>query len=143
MLCGNCGAHLADNADYCPRCGTVFERFEAAQTPQRTAPGGAPPRTAVPGIRPVVSMGKYFLWWTVALFSNAELVCCILSIVFAFGTAKPDRANFFRAVLLFKLIVLLLGVAVVIVLVLSGFSFTSVLNSFDFGFLEDLIENLM
>ena len=142
MICGNCGAHLADNAEYCPRCGTVFQPVPAPQTPTRTAPGGAPPRTVAAVSRPV-SMGKYFLWWTVALFSNAELVCCVLSFVFAFSSNNRNRANFFRAVLLFKLIVLLAGVAAVIVLVLCGFSFTALLNSFDFSLLENLIDSIM
>ena len=142
MICRNCGTHLPDNADYCPNCGTVYQHVPTAQTPRRTAPGGAPPRTGSSVSRPV-PMGKYFLWWTVALFSNAEIVCCVLSFVFAFSSSNQNRANFFRAVLLFKLIVLLLGIAAVIVLVLSGFSFTSLLNSFDFSFLEDFIESFM
>ena len=142
MICGNCGAHLPENADYCPNCGSV-RRESPAEPPLRSgAPGGAPPKNRPPALR-TVSMGSYFLWWTVALFSNAEIVCCVLSLVFAFSSSNRNRANFFRAVLLFKLILLLAGGIAVLVLVLSGFSFTALLNRFDFSFIEEIINAIL
>ena len=139
MICGNCGAHLPENADYCPHCGTVLQPVSREAGPGY-APG-APKKRAAPTYRPI-PMGTYLLWWTIALFSNAEIVCFVLSLVFAFGSSHQNRASFFRAVLVFKLIFLLLGVIAVVVLVLCGFSFTALLNSFDFDVLGELVEAL-
>ena len=83
------------------------------------------------------SVGKYLLWWTVALFSNAGVICFTLSLVFAFSSADRNRANFFKAVLLFKLIFLLIGAAAVLILALRGFSYNSFLNSIDIAELFD------
>ena len=140
MICDRCGAHIADNAEYCPNCGTVYGASPKKTSP-RYAPGGSPGRTRVKVVRPE-SVGTYFLWWTVALFSNAEIVCCVLSIVFAFSSGNENRANFFRAVLLFKLFFLAAGLIVVIVLAISGFSFTSLLNQLDFDSVVDFVEGL-
>ena len=139
MICGNCGAHLPDNADYCPNCGTV-RKLVPQQSGTAYAPG-APKKRPAPAYRPV-SMWTYLLWWTIALFSNAEIVCFALSIVFALGPSQQNRASFFRAVLLFKLIFLLLGVIAVVILALCGFSFTSLLNSFDPTALKELFESI-
>ena len=140
MICGNCGAHLPENADYCPNCGSIRKNVPA-EPARRSAPGGTPPKNRPSAFR-TVSMGTYFLWWTVALFSNAEIVCFVLSLVFAFSSGNRNRANFFRAVLLFKLLLLFIGGIAVLVLVLSGFSFTALLNQLDFDFLEEIIEGL-
>ena len=139
MICGNCGAHLPENADYCPNCGSV--RRHVPREPEAGYAAGAPKRRPAPVYR-TVSTWTYLLWWTIALFSNAEIVCFVLSIVFAFGPSQSSRSHFFRAVLIFKLIFLLIGVIAVVVLVLCGFSFTGLLNSFDFDVLGELVDAL-
>ena len=141
MICDRCGAHIADNAECCPRCGTVYDAARQEKSP-RYAPGGSPGRNRVKVVRPE-SVGTYFLWWSVALLSNAELVCCVLSIVFAFSSGNKNRANFFRAVLLFKLFFLAAGLIVVIVLAISGFSFTDLLNRLDFGLIRDYFSEVL
>ena len=141
MICGNCGAHLPDNAEYCPRCGSLDINTPEKQR-KPAAPGGAPSPKRSAACR-TVSMGTYFLWWTIALFSNAELVCCVLSFLFAFSTADRNRANFFRAVLLFKLLFLLIGLIAVLILALSGFSFAGLLNSIIPDALWDLISEVL
>ena len=106
------------------------------------SPAGMPPnRQPIRRAKPV-STGRYLLWWTVALFSNAGLICFTLTFVFAFGSTDRNRANFFRAVLLFKLFALLLGMIAVLILVLLGFSFTDLLNSFDLSALWELLKGV-
>ena len=141
--CPQCGAKLADSTAECPRCGVIFKGTGvSAPYPRATAAGAPPVRGPVYPARPV-GTGKYLLWWIIALFSNAELVCFTLSIVFAFTSADRNRANFFRAVLLFKMAVLLLGMLAVVVLVLSGFSFTDLLNRIDFGLIRELLNEVI
>ncbi len=123
-ICPHCGVSLAQPASVCPNCGLRL---------RQEAPGGVPPTDRPRFAASPVSVGRYLLWWTVALFSNAELVCCVLTFVFAFSSSDRNRANFFRAVLVFKLFAVLLGMIAVLILVLMGFSFTDLLNSFDFG----------
>ncbi|MBQ6067825.1 MAG: zinc ribbon domain-containing protein [Clostridia bacterium] len=140
MICDRCGAHIADNAEYCPRCGTVYGAA-GQEKPPRYAPG-VPGVARVRVVRPE-SVGTYFLWWTVALFSNAEIVCFVLSVVFAFSSGNKNRANFFRAVLLFKLFFLAAGLIVVIVLAFAGFSFTDLLNRLDFDLIRDYFSEVI
>ena len=90
-----------------------------------------------------VPVWKYFLWWCIALFSNAEIVCFCLSIAFAFSSADRSRANFFKAVLLYKIIFLIIGIALSIILIMRGFSFTAFLNSIDFSELADTLRNII
>ena len=138
MTCRVCGAAIPDDAVRCPNC-----RAEPAEKsrPAITA-AGAPPRNMHRRPEKPVSMGKYFLWWTVALFSNAELVCMILSLVFVFDSGNRSRANFFRAVLLFKLLLLLTGIIAVIVLAMIGFPFTELLNRFGPRALWELLQEV-
>ena len=141
MTCRTCGAALPDDAARCPNCGAVFRAGTLSPNGPAATAAGAPPNTPLRQGRPV-SMGRYFLWWTVALFSNVELVCMILSIVFLFDSGDKNRANFFRAVLLFKLLVLLIGIIAVILLALSGFSFTELLNRVGPGALWELVREV-
>ncbi len=141
MTCRNCGAEIPDNAARCPQCGAQRLTGPTAQSRPAVTAAGAPSRTAPKPAKPV-GMGTYFLWWTVALFSNAELVCMILSLVFVFDNGNQNRANFFRAVLLFKLILLFFGIIAVIVLALSGFSFTELLNRVGPRALWDLLQEV-
>ena len=127
MICRNCGVYVSGNAGTCPNCGVSYLSEQAEKNRPAVTAAGAPPRMALRPTR-TVSMRQYFFWWTIALFSNAELICMILSIVFVFDNGDRNRANFFRAVLLFKLILLLAGLIAVIVLVYCGFSFTDLLN---------------
>lgn len=135
MICGNCGAHLPEKADYCPNCGSV-RKLSKEDRPARYAPGGAPAGSRPTVVRPE-GVATYLVWWTVALFSNAEIVCFVLSLVFAFSSGNRNRANFFRAVLLFKLFFLAAGLIVVIVLAIGGFSFTDLLNRLDLDIIWD------
>ena len=128
MTCRNCGVYLSGNSGYCPNCGTLRRPEPAVKKPPALTAPGAPPREIHARRETAVGMGRYLLWWTIALFSNAEIVCLVLSIVFVFDGGDRNRANFFRAVLLFKLCLLLIGVVVVIVLLVSGFSFNELLN---------------
>ena len=141
MTCPNCGSHLPENAEYCPNCGWLRQNERPERGRSGYAPGAPAGNRSRTSAAPV-GVWTYFLWWTVALFSNAEIVCCVLSIVFAFSSSNRNRANFFRAVLLFKLILLIVGAVAVIVLVLSGFSFTALLNQFDFDYIMDFLEGL-
>ena len=142
MTCRTCGAAVPDDAGQCPNCGAQCRAGQSGQSRPAISAVGAPPRMAPRSARPV-SMGKYFLWWTVALFSNAEIVCMILSIVFVFDSGNESRANFFRAVLLFKLILLFLGIIAVIALALNGFPFTDLLNRIGPRALWDLINEVL
>ena len=128
MNCRTCGVTLPDHAARCPNCGAPAQSGQDPKARPAVTAAGAPPRNRPQRQGRPVGMGKYFLWWTVALFSNAEIVCMVLSLVFVFDTGDKNRANFFRAVLLFKLILLLVGVIAVIVLAFHGFSFTDLLN---------------
>ena len=140
--CPQCGATLEDGAAECPRCGATLKEIGAKPCYPHSAAGAPPARGQVYPSRPV-SVGKYLLWWIIALFSNAELVCFTLSVVFAFTSTDKNRANFFRAVLLFKMAVLLLGMLAVVVLVLAGFSFTVLLNRIDFDLLRELLNEVV
>ena len=140
--CPQCGATLEDGAAECPRCGATLKETGAKPYYPHSAAGAPPARVPVYPSRPV-SVGKYLLWWIIALFSNAELVCFTLSVVFAFTSTDKNRANFFRAVLLFKMAVLLLGMLAVVVLVLAGFSFTDLLNRIDFDLLRELLNEVV
>ncbi len=140
--CPQCGATLEDGAAECPRCGATLKETGAKPCYPHSAAGAPPARGPVYPSRPV-SVGKYLLWWIIALFSNAELVCFTLSVVFAFTSTDKNRANFFRAVLLFKMAVLLLGMLAVVVLVLAGFSFTDLLNRIDFDLLRELLNEVV
>ena len=128
MICRGCGAAIPDESVFCLRCGAQLRPGPQAQERSAGSSAGAPSAGAVRRPSKPVGMGKYFLWWTVALFSNVEIVCMVLSVVFAFDAADRNRAGFFRAVLLFKLLMLLFGVTAVVVLAWNGFPFNDLLN---------------
>lgn len=142
MTCRVCGAALPENAEGCPRCGArLASQPTELKRPAISAPGAPPRGMARREVKPV-SMGKYFLWWTIALFSNVEIVCMILSLVFVFDSDDRNRANFFRAVLLFKLLFLLVGMIAVAVLALCGFPFNDLLNRIGPRALWDLLQEV-
>lgn len=142
MTCRTCGAAIPENALHCPNCGAGRLSEQTAQSRPALSAAGAPPRGMAGRPQKPVSMGRYFLWWTVALFSNAEIVCMVLSFVFVFSSGDRNRANFFRAVLLFKLILLFVGIIAVIVLAFCGFSFTDLLNRIGPRALWDLLQEV-
>lgn len=148
MICRKCGGTIPDGAEFCSFCGEpagAQNQNNGAyySAPQNTAPQGAqngayysPPfnggaQNAQPhstvGARmsaPVVSLGKYMLWM---IASVIPAVGIILSIIFALDSSEPNRANFFRAILIVKIVGVILSVVL------------SVLFFFVFGLTADVL----
>lgn len=91
-----------------------------------------------------VKTGRYFLWHLVAYLSFCEIVCFILSIVFAVSSSDRNRSNYFKAVWIYRLIgFVLLAIAAVIIFVIIGVSFDSITGFFSGGGLEDLLDEFL
>ncbi len=117
MTCKNCGAQYNDATKFCKVCGTSFVAQQ--QVYQQPMPQQMPPQQFQPqqpymvnttvndNREPVTTIGQYMGW---SLLSVLPLVGFILTIVFAVMGSYKNRANFFRAILVWYLIGILLGV---------------------------------
>ncbi|MBE6783882.1 MAG: hypothetical protein E7536_07700 [Ruminococcaceae bacterium] len=117
MICRNCGTSCSDTTKFCKACGAPLT--PAQQVYQQPMPQQMPPQQFQPqqpymvnttvndNREPVTTIGQYMGW---SLLSVLPLVGFILTIVFAVMGSYKNRANFFRAILVWYLIGILLGV---------------------------------
>jgi len=83
----------------------------------------------------IPTKGEYFLWlFVLPLASIVPLLYPILVIVFACGKSYPARANFFKAFLIFWLVVAIVTVVLVVIAIILmtvfGVSFSAVASDF-------------
>lgn len=149
MLCKNCGKELNAQQSFCTACGTPAEQtdpyvhanvgynpnipYNYGPTPNYGVnPNTDPMFNGDMGYNPVpqekpVSLGQYLGWFILAALPMG--IGFILTIVFACMGENKSRANFFRAMLIFNVIVIAIVVVAFIVLAAVGVSFFSILDN--------------
>lgn len=135
MVCGNCKNQIPDGATFCSNCGAnlnftaqdgsspQFAQQPQTQQPQTQQPVYRPQPVVNKKTMPVPpsTIGQYMGWMFLSVLPG--LIGLILSIVFAADDNNMNRANFFRAMLIWKAILIGVGIlAVVVIFVILGLS---------------------
>ncbi len=127
MFCENCGSQVAGNSKFCEKCGAPMRAAGSAAVippppPQSAtaAPYSRPAYTQAPGYGPAqdeMTVGK---WMITLLITAIPIVGIIMAFVWAFGSGAPlSKRNYFRAILIYALIAVVLYVIVFVVLAAS------------------------
>lgn len=127
MICKNCGTSCSDTTKFCRGCGApltpaqqVYQQPMYQQMPQQQFQPQQPVQVIVNAPEedkePVTTIGQYLGW---SLMASIPFIGFILTIVFAVRGEYKNRANFFRSILVWYLIVVVLS-GVVGVLIASG-----------------------
>lgn len=151
-FCKNCGTSLPDGLVFCTNCGAAVEAApkQSAPNPIPAAPpkpqapvATAPPPPAPsysapvqqafpPDTCPVVSTASYF--WLMLLFS-IPLIGWIACIVMACGgTQNRSRKNFAKAVLIWFIVALAVGLICWLLAVLLGGSLANAFGGWTYGY---------
>lgn len=130
MKCVSCGAELAEHVKFCTICGTPVKK-EAPAAPVADTPPVVPPVTrpvTPPPVPPVLMMppqpkllGPWAYFGLQILFS-IPLVGFICLIVFSLDDSNLNRRNFARSYWCGLIISLVLIIAIVVLILVTGAS---------------------
>ncbi len=124
MFCPFCGATNNENTAFCVNCGADLSENQNSQQPvqqtvQQPAQYQAPQVDQPPVTNETVTVGQWMLTLFLLIIPVANI---ILTFVWAFSKGvKPSKRNFCKAMLVFELIGIIVGVvAVLSIIAVSG-----------------------
>lgn len=159
MVCQTCGTACAEGTRVCPNCGTVLVNPYAA--PQQPAPQPAPqpaytqtnygqpsytppaapyapqPQTNVYVQSPArtdleepMTVKEWMITWLLLCIPIANF---ILPFVWAFDSStKKSKSNFFKAYLIWTLIIIVISVIFTIIMAVAGVSLAGLADAYNF-----------
>ena len=167
-VCKDCGTNVPDEIKFCTTCGKAMAREPAASAapelvlgqpaPAQNAPVQTPPVTSAPYSPPAAAVtsgepakgSPYAVMSTGAYIGFSILFCLplvgwLICVIMAFVSKNLNRRNYARALLIFMLIGLVVGVVLSVTsyfLFREAFQQLSVNGNFgDGAFLRDFITN--
>lgn len=134
MICPNCGTSNPDGTRFCVGCGTKLEGavpppvYQQPPVQTRQQSYQAPAYQNIPAVNPNTTPMRTseFFWMMFVL--GIPLAGFICSLIWAFGSnVNENRRNYCRAVLIWMLVSICLGIVIAIILSLLGASLGNVL----------------
>ncbi len=119
-ICPVCGCEMALNSTVCNACG-----YDEANAYIQEQPEQEKGKKKKGGTAPVTTIGQYMGW---TILYMIPFIGFIFTIVFAAMGSHKNRANFFRALLIWNLIILVIGIIAIVIIVVAGASLPALLS---------------
>ena len=121
-ICPVCGCEIMPGSAKCEICGYTETQNAVVQQPVQLNI-----KNVDDGKAPITTIGQYMGW---TILSCLPFVGFILTIIFAAIGSHKNRANFFRAILVWYLIAVLLLILAFVVSLIFGFSLFELMGGY-------------